>query len=63
LSEFFTELPKGRRRRAFDRKALKMENVLWIIVELVCLPVGVLSLLKPEKFKRMPVYKNVFHIS
>ena len=34
-----------------------MENVIWIIVALICLSIGVLCLLKPEKFKWMPVYK------
>jgi len=38
-----------------------MENVIWIIVALICLPIGILCLLKPVKFKWLPVYN--FYVS
>lgn len=40
-----------------------MENVIWIIVALICLPIGILCLLKPEKFKWLPVYKFYVNIA
>jgi hypothetical protein len=34
-----------------------MKIIIGIVLSLICLPVGILCMLKPETFKLMPVYR------